>query len=94
MYSALSATDVYLDCSDVGTLKKEVIMLEAFNPDVHTQLNSLACNADYIKEIVYWSYGANELSYGRYEQIVEYVKKIQKALQVLESLDKRFNDVV
>lgn len=69
-------------------------MLKAFNPDVHTQLNLLACNADFVKELVYWSYGADDLSYGRYEQLVAYVKEMQKVLQVLESLEKRFNDVV
>lgn len=69
-------------------------MLEAFNPEVHTLLNQISCNADFVKELVYWSYGANDLSCGRYTQIVDSVKKMQKALLALEALEKRLNDVV
>ena len=69
-------------------------MLEAFNPEVHTLLNQIGCSAEFVKELVYWSYGANVLSYGRYTQIVDSVKKMQKALVALEALEKRFNDVV
>ncbi len=69
-------------------------MLEAFNPEVHHQLNLLACDADRVKEAVCWSYGANDLSYFHYESMVKYVKEMQKALQILEALEKRLNDVV
>lgn len=69
-------------------------MLEAFNPEVHTLLNQIGCSADFVQQLVYWSYGANDLSYGRYVQIADSVKKMQKALLALEALEKRFNDVV
>ena len=68
-------------------------MLEAFNPEVHSQLNRLACCADRVKETVCWAYGARNLSYCQYEDLLSNVKQMKTALLILESLEKRFHDV-
>ena len=67
-------------------------MLKAFEPTVHKQLSQLSCSADRVKNLVYWSYGADSLSYSRYSDIVEEVNKMRKALQVLEVLEKKFHN--
>lgn len=66
-------------------------MLEAFNPEVHHQLNRLACDADRIKELVFWAYGANELSHYQYKEICKDVERMRETLLVLETLEKKFH---
>lgn len=69
-------------------------MLEAFEPRVHTRLNSLACAADRVKELVFWSYGANKLSYYQFEQLVRLVKQMSESLTALEVLDREVNNAL
>ena len=69
-------------------------MLDSFNSEVHTRLNSLACDADRVKETIYWAYGAGRLSCFQYSCLVKSIKQMQEDLLALEALEKRFNDVV